>query len=241
MRRLRKTNKTTIWLVPLLALMFCAPLLAEHGFSPFTAVYKVSRNDSEIGVRTHSLTRKNDLYLFQATMHATGFASIVKSGEISETSQWQLNQNHVIPLSYEYRDSDNEQRHAQLEFNWDKNSVTNNVGNKPWKMTIPNGTQDKFSYMLELMQDFQHGKRTVEYKIADGGRLKTYQFTALNNEVITTPLGKFNTVKLQRTRAGKKNRVTYLWLLPEKNYLPIKIERHKGGNVFTMEISELTL
>lgn len=239
MHRLWKTNRLTIGLVSLLALFFSVPLYAEHGFQAFTAIYTVSRNNTDIGVRTHTLSLKNDHYVYQASMHATGFASLFKSGEVTEVSRWTLKNDAVVPLSYEYRDTDKEKRHAQLEFDWETNSVTNKVGNKPWKMSIPNGTQDKFSYMLALMQDLQHGKKNTEYKIADGGRLKTYQFKTLKNETITTPIGKFNTVKLQRVRAGKKNRVTYLWVLPEKHYLPIKIERHKGDNVFTMMISEL--
>jgi len=239
MRRLWKTSKSPRGLVPLLALLFCTPLFADHGFNPFTAVYKVSRNNSDIGVRTHALSLKDNQYIYHASMHATGFASIIKPGEVSETSQWRLSNDRVVPLLYEYRDSNNDSRHAQLKFNWQKNSVTNKVGNKPWEMAIPNGTQDKFSYMLALMQDLQHGRKNTEYKIADGGRLKTYRFTTLKNETITTPLGKFNTVKLQRTRVGKKNRVTYIWLLPEKHYLPVKIERHKGDNVYTMLITDL--
>jgi len=239
MHRLRKTHNIKICLVSLLALIFSAPLFAEHGFNPFTAVYQVSRNDTEIGIRTHTLESKDGQYIYHASMHATGFASLFKPGAITETSEWELKNGYVIPLNYEYRDSDKAKRHTQLKFNWEKNSVTNIVGNKPWKMNIPKGTQDKFSYMLALMQDLQHGKMNPEYKIADGGRLKTYQFKALQNETISTPLGEFDTLKLQRIRVGKKNRITYLWVLPEKNYLPLKIERHKGGNVFTMIITKL--
>ncbi len=239
MHRVWKTNKLTLFLVSFLALVFSAPLYAEHPFTPFTAVYKVSRNNTDIGVRTHRLTQHSDHYIYQADMHATGFASLFKSGEVIEVSQWQLRSDQIVPIRYEYRDSDNEKRHAELNFNWQTNSVTNRVGKKPWKMSIPDGTQDKFSYMLALMQDLQHGKKKAEYKIADGGRLKTYQFKVLNNETINTPIGELNTIKLQRVRTGKKNRITYLWVSPEKHYLPVKIERHKDDNVFTMMITEL--
>jgi len=239
MYRLRKTHNIKISLAALLTIFFSAPLFAEHGFSPFTATYKVSRNGTEIGVRTHTLKSKDGYYVYEANMHATGFASLFKSGVITEISEWQLNNGYVIPLNYEYRDTDKANRYTQLIFNWEKNSVTNIVENKPWKMNIPKGTQDKFSYMLALMQDLQHGKMNPEYQIADGGRLKTYQFKVLQNERISTPLGNFNTLKLQRIRVGKKKRTTYIWLLPEKNYLPIKIERHKGDNIFSMIITEL--
>jgi len=239
MHRLRKTKSINAWFVLLLGCFLSFPLYAEHGFEPFTAVYSVSRNNTDIGVRTHSLVRQNNHYIYQAEMHATGVASFFKSGEITETSQWQLSNDLVVPLNYEYRDTDNDARHARLVFNWETKTVTNDVGNKPWKMSIPNGVQDKFSYMLALMQDLQHGKTNTEYKIADGGRLKTYRFKTLHSEIITTPLGEFNTIKLQRVRSDKKKRVTYLWVLPDRHYLPIKIERHRGDNVSTMVISEL--
>lgn len=241
MQRFKKTNKAIVFMLAyLLCLISSAPLLAEHNFSPFTAVYTVSRNNSEIGIRTHTLTLQEQNYLFEAKMHTTGLARFLKPGEITERSQWQLQNQQIVPISYEYNDSSNEDRHTVLKFDWHNHSVTNDVGNKPWNMAIPKGTQDKFSYMLALMHDLQHGKQDPEYKIADGGRLKTYQFKALATEVVETPAGKFKTLKLQRIRVGKKNRITYLWCLPEKHYLPIKIERHKSDNIYTMELNQLT-
>jgi len=245
MQRPEQTNKyqQRNWLVSTLACLFClassTPALALHGFTPFTAVYTVTRNDSEIGVRTHRLSVENNRYLYEAKMHTTGLARLFKSGEITERSQWQLKNKKIVPISYEYSDSSDESRHTLLNFDWPKHSVTNNVGNKPWTMKIPDGTQDKFSYMLALMHDLEHGEQNPEYKIADGGRLKTYQFKVLGVDVIETPAGKFKALKLQRTRVGKKNRITYLWCVAEKNYLPIKIERHKGDIVYTMVLSQL--
>jgi len=243
MRRLRKTNRQNNWLVSLLACLFCVvsspSLFAAHGIAPFTATYTVFRNDSEIGVRTHRLSKQNNRYLYEANMRTTGLARFFKSGEVTEKSQWQFKNKKIVPITYEYNDSSNEKRHTLLSFDWSNHSVTNNVANKPWAMKIPDGTQDKFSYMVALMHDLKHGEQNPEYKIADGGRLKTYQFKYLGTDVIELPIGKFKTVKLQRTRVGKKNRITYLWCLPDKNYLPIKIERHKSGNIYTMTLSQL--
>ena len=245
MQRFSKHNKPfqANWLISMLASLLClfnSPLLlAEHRFEPFTAVYTVSRNGSEIGVRTHKLTQQDNLYLYEARMHTTGLASLIKPGVITERSQWLLQNKQIVPINYEYRDSSDDDRFSQLIFDWQKHSVTNHVGNKPWKMTIPDGTQDKFGYMLALMHDLKHGEKNPQYKIADGGRLKTYQFKTLATEVITTAAGRFKTVKLQRIRVGKKNRITYIWCLPEKNFLPIKIERHKRDNIYTMELTKL--
>ena len=240
MRRLLISSNVIRRILLFTAITACLPAYASHGFSPFTAVYEVSRNDTPIGMRTHRLTKNSDGFTYQSTMQATGLASLFKPEKITELSHWQLKNNQVIPLHYEYHDHNSKKRHAQLEFDWQNHTVTNKIGNKPWKMSIPDGTQDKFSYMLALMQDLQHGKRETRYKIADGGHLKTYHFKVLGNETLTTPLGTFETLKLQRLRKNKKNRRTFLWVLPTQNHLPIKIQQHKDDNIFTMEINKLS-
>jgi len=245
MQRLQKTNSTRCN-QPLISLVICwlcltssATLLAEHDFTPFTATYTVSRNNTEVGIRIHQLSQQNGQYLYKAKMHTVGLARLFKSGEVTEQSQWHLKDKKIIPIKYEYTDSSDKERHTLLKFDWPNHSVTNHVGKKPWMMNIPEGTQDKFGYMITLMHDLQHGKKNPEYKIADGGRLKTYQFKTLKTELVETPFGSFEALKLQRTRVGKKNRITYIWCLPAKNHLPIKIERHKGNNVYTMELTHL--
>jgi len=237
------TNASHFLLSKLLGVLLLVLLsphsLASGGLPAFLAEYTVSRNGSEIGVRTHRLSKTDKSYLYEARMHTTGLASFIKPGTITERSHWRLIQQRVVPHKYEYLDSSDEDRNSFLDFDWRNNSVMNHVGNKPWQMPIPDGTQDKFGYMIALMQDLQKGNTEPEYRIADGGRLKTYRFKALGNEVIATPAGKFNTLKLRGTREDKKNPVTYIWCLPEKNYLPVKIERHRKDTVYTMSLNRL--
>jgi len=227
-------------LLGLLLVLLSPSSPANDSLPNFIAEYTVSRNGNDIGVRTHRLFHTGHNYLYEATMHTTGLASLFKPGTITERSHGRLHQQRIVPQRYEYLDSSNTARNAYLKFDWNRLSVTNHVGNTPWQMSIPLGAQDKFGYMLSLMQDLKQGQTTTEYKIADGGRLKTYLFTALGNEVIVTPAGKYTAVKLRRTRLGKNNRITYIWCLPEKHYLPIKIERHKKDTIYTMLLSHVS-
>ncbi len=78
-----------------------------------------------------------------------------------------------------------------------------------------------------------------EFTIVDKQSLKQYLFKVIGNEEIETDIGKYNTVMVNRTRAGS-SRSTTLWLAKELFYLPIKIQQKKDGNVkFEMEIKEL--
>ena len=236
--RLRATR-----LAGLLVLLSCLvgiPLAqAVNITTPFSAEYHVIRNDTKIGERTHALHKQGNGYLYEAHMRTTGLAALLKPGEVTERSRWQLRNNHVQPQRYEYLDSSDDARTTRLQFDWPNQRVINRVGDKPWSMDILAGTQDKFGYMLELMHDLQQGNTTPEYKIADGGRLKTYRFVSEGKVLLDTALGKLETIKLQRIRVGNKNRKVYIWSAPSLGYLPVKIESHKKGTIFTMLIQKI--
>mgnify|MGYP000102940077 CR=1 FL=1 len=207
--------------------------------TPFSADYQVTRNGSKIGERTHVLDKHEKGYLYEARMRTTGLAALLKPARITERSYWSLSDNRVQPQQYEYLDSSDDSRTAKLQFDWSRRHVTNDIGDEPWGMTVPAGTQDKFGYMLALMQDLQQGNTTPEYQVADGGLLKTYRFTYEGKMVLDTALGKLETVKLRRIRAGKEDRKVFIWCAPALGYLPVRIERHKKGTVYTMLIQKM--
>jgi hypothetical protein len=230
-------------LVSLLVLLSCLPAIslvqAADVISPFTAEYHVIRNDSKIGERTHVLRQQENGYLFEARMHTTGLAALLKPGEVTERSHWLLSNNRIQPQRYEYLDSSDESRTTKLQFDWQRRHVTNSIGDKPWGMNIPAGTQDKFGYMLALMHDLQQGNTEPEYQIADGGKLKTYRFISKGKVLLDTALGKLEAIKLQRFRVGKKKRKVFIWCAPSLGYLPVRIERHKKNTVYTMLIQKI--
>ena len=235
--RLRPARLTSLFV--LLSCLLIPQAQATDITSLFSAEYYVIRNGSKIGERTHTLSKQGNGYLFESRMHTTGLAALLKSGEVTERSHWQLSNNHVQPQRYEYIDSSDDSRTAKLMFDWQGQRVTNSVGNKPWGMELPAGTQDKFGYMLALMHDLQQGITNPEYKIADGGRLKTYRFINEGKILLDTELGKLETIKLQRILVGKKNRKVYIWCAPSLGYLPVRIERHKKSTVYTMLIQKI--
>lgn len=225
-------------LAGLFFLLCCLPtiLLAQATSitTPFSAEYHVFRNGSKIGERTQALRKQDNGYLYEAQMHTTGLAAFLKPGNITERSYWLLKNDLVQPQRYEYFDSSDDSRTTKLLFDWQNLRVTNHVGDTPWTMEILADTQDKYGYMLALMHDLQAGKASRDYTIADGGRLKTYRFKNLGQQLLDTTLGKLETIKLQRIRVGKTNRKVFIWFAPSLGYLPVKVERHKKGSVFTM-------
>lgn len=107
-------------------------------------------------------------------------------------------------------------------------------------MDIAQRVQDKLSYQIQLQQDLLNGKKDFAYQIADGGRLKEYKFVTVGEELLDTPLGKVNTIKVKRSRENDE-RVTYAWLAKDWNYLLVRLQQEEKGEVYTIYIHKATL
>ncbi len=159
-------------------------------------------------------------------------------GSITEQSklQWNPVQQTVSPLHYSYaRRGVGKDRTAELSFDWKKKTVTNNVQKTSWQMDIAQKVQDKLSYQIQMQQDLLNGQKSFTYQIADGGRLKEYKFTIVGEEMLDTPLGKVNTIKVKRSRDNDE-RVTYAWLAKDWSYLLVRLQQEEKGDAYTIYI-----
>lgn len=182
---------------------------------------------------THELKPLADGTLEMHFRAESWFASIDEVSHLridEQTSQ-------VIPLHYRYkRRGAGRKRDAELTFNWDTKTVTNNVQDTTWKMGIVEHVQDKLSYQLQLQHDLYNGKDNFSYQIADGGRLKEYAFEIVAEETLKTPLGEVATIKVKRSR-DTDERITYAWLAKDHNYLLVRMEQEEKGDTYTINLN----
>ncbi len=203
---------------------------------PFNAVYK-----AEYGSLTITATRS--LQKISDDSMELRFAAKSWLARIEEVSQFQWDpEGQLVPKKYHYQRSGlGRDRQALLNFDWQNQKVVNNVQNKPWSMDLPQAALDKLSYQLQLRHDLINDKQDMRYKIADGGRLKTYDFKVLGEETLSTPLGQLNAVKVERIRENAK-RTTHLWLAKDWNHLVVKIRQtEKDGKHYEINIASAEL
>ena len=195
----------------------------ESPLPMFDAQYTLKRNGITLGTSSRSLTITQDgAYKYASTTHATGIISWFVRDQIDEYSKWIFN------------DGGSKSRLVNLKFDWQRNIVTNTIDGDPWRMNIPPNAQDKLVYQLAIMYDLANGKKNLDYKIADGGKLKDYAFEIQGEETLNTALGKVKTVRIQRI--GDK-RDTTVWCAPQYAYLPMKLEQQDtDGAQLTMQI-----
>ena len=117
--------------------------------------------------------------------------------------------------------------------------MTNHINGETWQMEVPEPTFDRQNHLLALMRDLESGARPGSYRVADGGRLKTYQFSHLGHERVSTAFGHLDTVVMERTQPGATRRTTF-WFAPSFDYLPVQIRHREDSGSIMVRIRDVS-
>lgn len=194
---------------------------AQAQLAPFSAQYSATL-DLLIDLPV-TATRK----LEQAPSGLWYFSSEAKStfASQSEASTLQIENSRWTPLSYKFKRSVfGRNRNLSINFDAERQRITTVAKQQPWTQAYEAGVQDKLSYQLQLREDLIAGRDQLSYRIADGGKIKTYTFVRSGEETLTTPAGTFDCVRLQLERAADQQQ-TLIWMAPALDYLTVRLLR----------------
>ena len=203
----------------------------------FEAEYSLYSKDIKAAQVTRRLTRLDDnSYEYRSETKTVGLISLFKKVHIVETSRLTVRERLLRPVYYSYkRTGDRKKRDVSIEFNWQTSKIKHTINGDFWHMPIEPAVMDKLLYQLAIMYDLQNGQTPDSYLIADGGGIKTYRFEKLGEEIIETPLGSFNTVKMLRHKPGSSRRSVF-WCAPALEFLPIKVEHTEKDGKRTVAV-----
>ena len=220
-----------------IALLIALPLAEPEAFPDrFDARYTLHAGDLEVGTTSVSLSPMGDgRFRYTTVSRATGVASLLGKREVRESSIWVPSGAHIRSLRYDYERRGTKERHVEVIFDWSAGRVTNHVNGETWHMEVPEPTFDRQNHVLALMQDLASGAEPSSYQVADGGKLKTYYFNHLGRQRVSTALGSFDTVVVERTQLGATRRTTF-WLAPSFDYLPVQIEHREDSGSIVVRI-----
>ena len=212
------------------------------GTLSFEARYLVAAGGLEIGSATVALDCEEDRYRYSSHSRITGVAAWLTKGDVVQESRGELRGLEVRPLRYRYeRRGRGGDRTSKLVFDWARQRAEERTGEQHRALDVEAGTLDKLSVDLAAMLDLMSGKRRMEYVVADHGRLRKYRYQVIGEETVHVLAGTFDTLKLERVRLGKDTRIL-VWVAPEIDYLPVRIEQHKGmGLAVTSELERYAL
>ena len=229
------------WMLLITLGLSAVPSYALPPLKPFQATYQTSYNLGFTinieAVRTLSRQQNGILVLdFQAK---NWFA------RVRQTSYFKLHSaDGMRPERYRfYKKVFGKSEEQQVIFHWDQYKVTNDIDNKPWKMNIQPNTQDLLSYQLKLRYDLKQNPNQKEflYQIADGGKIKTYTFRVAGEEILKTPMGNLNAVRIESLRHSRTEVGHLIWLARDWDNLVLRIESIRSDDENPVILTKATL
>ncbi|MCW8964473.1 MAG: DUF3108 domain-containing protein [Gammaproteobacteria bacterium] len=234
-------NNVKTYVLTLLTLLLCATasFATENPLKPFRAEYIVQRDGDIIAHTSLSLVAIGEnRWRYTSSSEPTGWIATMMGVSVDEQSEWTWVDGLQV-LSYRY-DRAGKEKHVHLKFDWQQMKVTNIINGDPWHMQIPDATLDKLSINLALMAHLSASETDISFPVADGGKLKTYDFKVIGKESIDTSLGQISTIKVSRNKRGRKDKQAILWLAPDLGYLVVRIEKaDKDNDIVTLKIQSL--
>ncbi len=111
----------------------------------------------------------------------------------------------------------------------------------PENLTIPDEVQDGLSalYYLRMQDDFTIGKH-FDINVLDSGKIWSVEIYTLSREKVTTPAGKFDTIKVKtypKYKGTFQNKgEVFIWLTDDSRKIPVlmKSKLAFGSFVFTL-------
>ena len=209
--------------------------------SPFKASYTFFKSGSQVGLAHFELSKLDQTWWrYSGSSEITGWLSYVVDADVTEQSIWRWRNDQLQVKEYRY-DQSGREKHVKLSFDWEKGRVTNDIDGDRWRMDIPENTLDKLSVNLALMAHMKKHQNDTRFSVADGGKLKIYEFKIAGKEMLNTALGYINCIKVKRNKRGRdKRKETTIWLAPALNYMMVKLEkRNRDGESMVLQIQSL--
>lgn len=218
------------------AAVYALGALAADGVALYTAGYTVEYKGRDRGNSEFSVTYDDarGVYTFLSRTEVKGLMlRLVSPNPIVELSEFELVDGRIRTLQFRFEDgSRSGEDNYTAVFDWDARRATLDGEHGPIEIELTGEVLDRGSMQVAIMRDAAAGRLPGPYVLADEDALKTYEYVDAGTAEIETALGAYTAQKYRQQRQGS-SRYTILWLVPELEYLPVRIEQYRDGELNT--------
>lgn len=208
--------------LPALMLLFSSAFTAE--LEEFSAYYQASTNGMRGNAERHLVKMADGSYRLNTSLEAK--VAGINVGDLEQVSEFNLEDGRIVPSGYQYLVTGITTENQTIRFNWDALMARSSEGEQSWNVELTPGVLDQLSYQLALARDVgDNWQSEYEYELIDGGEIESHRYRLIGEEVLQTPLGPLNSVKLERVREADSGRQTIIWLARDWNNLLARIEQ----------------
>ena len=201
---------------------------------PFNAQYDVSLNGNNQlkGSRTLSESQNNNggkTYTLEYKAEHLLF-------KLKEQSTFQWVDNKLISQHYKSERSHLfGSRKKNVQFDWLSNTANFTYKKRKGSFSLEPGVTDPLSTLFVIATKIQQGIANIRVRETDDNDIETREYTVDGPEILTTPLGSLETIKVSLNRRDS----TQIWLAVDLNYLAVKVRKEsKNGDIYELNIRE---
>ena len=234
-------NSARAWLAAVAATL---PLLAGAAeapsaeLKPFTASYTITWHGLSAGTAQLQLQRLPDgRWSYQSLSTARGLFRIAMPAELRSRTLFSIREGRIVPELFTADDgATSSSKDQELRFDWNGGRVTGVAEKRRVDLPLQPGLLDTMSVQIALMHELLSGGTPKHFLLVDKDRIKEYNYTAVGEETLSTPIGEQRAVIFRSSRPGSTTG-TYFWCAPALGFLPVKVERRDGSKVqWSMEL-----
>jgi hypothetical protein len=229
-------RSATLSLVGLLGLgAYATAFAADDSVTTYTAVYDVEYKGKELGSSEFKVRHvaERDVYEFSTRLLVKGFLKLARPNPVIERSEFRTLNGRIQPREFWYEDGSRKgEDNLHIVFHWDRNvAIVSGEGGRR-EIALQAGALDRGSLQVALMADLAANGRPGHYLLADEDSTTAYDYTDNGDATIATGLGPLATRSFMQQRENS-SRSTWLWFAPALNWLPVRIEQRRNGEVQT--------
>ena len=186
--------------------------------------YDVSYNGIVAAELTEVLEHDGKSFSLTSEGRGKGIGALLYRGAARRSARGEVTGAGLRPL--EYRDQRGDKPAAVARFDWVKKTLTQERDGKNETTNIVPPLQDRLSflynYAFQSSPDLKPGKE-IKVTLTDGRGLTQFQYNAAGREMLKTPAGELETVRLVKQRENKDDKGTEIWFATDRDYLPVRI------------------
>ncbi len=188
--------------------------------TPFQATYSTTLNGVPLGIELHL-----DLKNAGADTWELGLSAHSLMMDYQETSRFRWHDCSADPQRYrfEFRGF-GVNRKLQLDFDHDQHIAAGESRRGPVSFTFSPDATDELALTYAARCRLLQGATQVTFNVATTTGMKQLTYRVDGHELLKTPYGKLDTVRIVRVREQGDKRRTLLWVAPALDYIMVKLE-----------------
>lgn len=227
---------TVISALGFVAAVLPQPVLAQADSVPtYTAHYEVRYKGRRVAEAEFGVSAiEPGQYEFQSSTSARGLLRLTAPNPAIERSRFRLDSARLEPSSFEHEDG-SRKGEDNFAIAFDKAGNEIRVTGPEVDLTLPfaGDLLDRGSLQVALMRDLGNCAQPGPYRYVDDDGINTYHYSRLEDLATDTGIGEITAVRFAQERQSSSRR-TILWLSPDYQYLPIRIEQIRDGEIETV-------